>query len=171
MSFSKLQASFSSNFAWHFTVMKDYSSVLFLGQALYTFRKRNQWMCKFLRLLSARIKIHQVLVIFKTTNCFFFKFCITLHCHEIQLPCTFLAEISYNFNKRSLSKYKFGETLCEQLKEKEPPQVQVWWNFAWVVEYMKFWTLMGSFCPNQINFQLKTYRRVISYHTEEWFKV
>ena len=31
-------------------------------------------------------------------------------------------------------------------------------------------TLMGSFCPNHIKIQMKKYRSVISYDTEEWRK-
>ena len=95
-----------------------------------------------MRLLSARIKIHQILVSFETTNQFFFKFCINLQCHETQLLCTFLAEILYTFNKRSLSRYKFGE-----------------------IESLKFGTLMGSLRQNNIKFQLKKYWRVNSH---EW---
>ena len=38
-----------------------------------------------------------------------------------QLLCTFLAEVLYTFNKRSLSKYTFGEISCEQSKV---------WDFA-----------------------------------------
>ena len=53
---------------------------------------------------------------------------------------------------------------------KEPIKVQIWWNFTWAVNSMKFCTLMGSFCPNDIKFQLKKYRRIISYDTEEWCK-
>ena len=68
------------------------------------------------------------------------KFCINLQCHETQLLCTFLAENLYTFNKRSLSRYKFGE-----------------------IESLKFGTLMGSLRQNNIKFQLKKYRRVISH--------
>ena len=50
-------------------------------------------------------------------------------------------------------------------------KVQIWWNFTWPAESLKFCTLMGSFCPNQINFQLKKYWRVISHDTKEWCKV
>ena len=93
-----------------------------------------------MRLLSAQMLSAQILVSFETTNQFLFKFCINLQCHEIQLLCTFLAEILYTFNKRSLSRYKFGE-----------------------IESLKFGTLMGSFRQNNIKFQLKKYRRVISH--------
>ena len=50
----------------------------FLGQTLYTLHKRDQSKCKFFRLFSARIKIHQILVIFETKNKFLFKFCTSL---------------------------------------------------------------------------------------------
>ena len=46
----------------------------FLGQTLYTCHKKDQLKCKFFRLLSARIKIHQIFVIFETKNRFLFKF-------------------------------------------------------------------------------------------------
>ena len=61
-----------------------------------------------LRTSSAKVKIHQIPVIFETTNRFFFKFCIALHRHEAELLYIFLAEISYTFNKWSLSKYNFA---------------------------------------------------------------
>ena len=54
---------------------------------------------------------------------------------------------------------------------KEPIKVQIWWNFTWAVESLKFCTLMGSFCPNHVQFQLKKYRRVISHDTEQWCKI
>ena len=93
-----------------------------------------------MRLLSAQIKIHQILVRFETINQFFFTFCINLQCHETQLRCTFLAEILYTFNERTQSRYKFGE-----------------------IEYLKLGTLMGSLRQNNIKFQLKKTRRVISH--------
>ena len=56
-------------------------------------------------------------------------------------------------------------------QQKESIKVQIWWNFTWAVECLKFCTLMGSFCPNHVHFQLKKYRRVISHATEERCKV
>ena len=57
-------------------------------------------------------------------------------------------------------------------QQKEPIKVQIWWNFTWAVKiFLKFCTLMGSFCKNHIKFQLKKYRRVFSHDTEEWCKV
>ena len=112
----------------------------FLDQTLRTFHARNQSKCKFFRLLSAQIKIDQICVSFETTNQFFFKCCVNLQCHETQLFGLVLAEILYTFNKRIQSRYKFGE-----------------------IENLKFGTLMGSLRQNNIKFQLKKYRRVISH--------
>ena len=75
---------------------------------IYTLHKREQWKCKFWRLFSARIKIHQILVNFETTNCFLFKFFINIQCH-VNNSVLFLAELVYTFNKGSLPRHKFGE--------------------------------------------------------------
>ena len=48
---------------------------------------------------------------------------------------------------------------------------EIRWNLTWAVGCLKFCTLMGSFSPNHIKFQLKKYRRIISHDTEEWCKV
>ena len=132
MLFSKPQVSFSSNFASISSFTKD------------TFHGIDQSKCKFLRILSAWIKIHQILLSFETTNQFFFKFCINLQCHETHLLCTFLAKILCTFNERSLRRYKFGE-----------------------IESLKFGTLMSSIRQDNIKFQLKKYKRVISHDTAE----
>ena len=66
MLFSKPQVSFSSNFASLSSVMKDN-----FFRSKTTRKGRSK--CKIVRLLSARIKIHQILVIFET-NQFFFNF-------------------------------------------------------------------------------------------------
>ena len=70
--FSKAQVSFSSNFASLSSIIKDKSSVFFRS----SITGKDQSKCKFLRLLSAWIKIYQILVIFETTNHFSFKFFI-----------------------------------------------------------------------------------------------
>ena len=77
----------------------------FSGQTLYTLHERDQSKWKCVRLLSARIKIHQILVVFETTHRFFWKFYISVQCHETWLLCTFLAaeNFSGNFNRTSLS--------------------------------------------------------------------
>ena len=87
------------------------SSLISLDQTLYSLRERDQPEWRFLQLLSARIDIHQIFVIFKTKNWFFFQFCMTLQCHETSLSAFLLF-----FNKRSLSKYKFGKNSREESK-------------------------------------------------------
>ena len=72
------QVSFSSNFAWLFSVL----FCTFLGQTFYTLYKRDQSKCKFFRVFSTWIKIHQIFVIFETKIGFSFKFCTTLWYHE-----------------------------------------------------------------------------------------
>ena len=106
--------SFSYSFVWLFSVMKDNCLVLVRSNLIY-FVRNGLTKCKSLRLLSAQIKINQILVIFET-NRFFFKFCITLQYHETKLLGTFLAEILYTFNKRILLNYKFVEISREQPK-------------------------------------------------------
>ena len=39
------------------------------------------------------------------------------------------------------------------------------------VESLKYCSLMGSFCPVHIKFQVKNYKRVMCHNTEEWCKV
>ena len=39
------------------------------------------------------------------------------------------------------------------------------------VESLKMCSLMGSFCPVHIKFQVKNYKRVMCHNTEEWCKV
>ena len=81
LSFFKLEVSFSSilndcSVSWNILLCN------FLGQMLYNLNKKAQSKCKCFRLFSARIKIHQILVIFETKNKFLFKFCTTLWYHE-----------------------------------------------------------------------------------------
>ena len=56
-------------------------------------------------------------------------------------------------------------------QQKEPIKVQIWWNFMWAVESLKFCSLMFSFCLSHIKFPLKKYRKVVSHATGEWCKV
>ena len=55
----------------------------FLSQTLYTLLRRSPLKCKFLRLLSVRVKIRQILhVNFEETSQFLIKFCVILLCHN-----------------------------------------------------------------------------------------
>ena len=81
MSFLKAQVSFSSNVASIFSAIKQKSPILFLAQTLK---------CKFLRSLSARVKIRQTPhVSFELKSQFLFKLCIIVHCHDTKLPVNF----------------------------------------------------------------------------------
>ena len=59
-------------------------------------------------LTTARTKINQIpCVIFPTTSQFFFKYCISLQCHDTCFLCNFLAQTLYTWIKRSPLKCKF----------------------------------------------------------------
>ena len=60
MSLLKAQVIFPSHFAPIFSTIKHKSSVLFLAQTLYTLVKSSPLKWKFLRFLSARVKICQI---------------------------------------------------------------------------------------------------------------
>ena len=72
-----------------FLQILHHSSVPWKMTPLYLFRsnvtyfaQKEQIKVKILKILSAQVKTHQILLIFETTNQFFFKFCITLQCHD-----------------------------------------------------------------------------------------
>ena len=71
-----LQVLHDSSVSWKITPL-----YVFRSKVIY-FAQKGLHKCKVLRFFSARIKIHQILVIFETTNQFFFKFYITLQYHE-----------------------------------------------------------------------------------------
>ena len=85
------------NFSCHFSNHKSVSLQIFITiqcherylfctfvvQTLNTLHNRNKSKCKFWRFSSARVKFHQILVIFETADQLFVKFCINLQGHEI----------------------------------------------------------------------------------------
>ena len=117
MSFQKAQVIFSSNLASIFNAIKHNSSVLFLSQTLCTSVKSSTLKYKFLRFSSALMKIFQIShVIFQTTSHFFKKFGVTLQCHEIQLLCSFIAEILYTLVKSNPLKSTFLRLSSARIK-------------------------------------------------------
>ena len=85
---SKCSDEYFSNSSWHFWKQKSvflqilhHSLVSWKITLLDLFRSnisgKDKSKCKFLGLLSARIRIHQILVIFETTDQFCFKFFLT----------------------------------------------------------------------------------------------
>ena len=88
MSFFKQKVSLSSRFRLLFSVMRDNSSTFFQLELYMLLTKVAHQSANFQT--SALIKIYQICHVIFETNCqFFFKLCITLHCHEKQLLCTF----------------------------------------------------------------------------------
>ena len=79
MSFMEPSASFSSNFASLFSVMRRKSSVLFHLNLCMLWTKGPDQSAHF---STAPIKINQIpYVVFEATSQFSFKFCNTLQCH------------------------------------------------------------------------------------------
>ena len=111
-------------------------------------RKQSRW--KFWEFLVLRSKFTKFLSFLKQQISFFSNFASLFSVMRHKLPILFF---SWNFI---------------YIQQKESMKVQIWWNFTWAVESLKFCTFIGSFCPNHIMFQLKKYRAVISHGTEEW---
>ena len=69
-----------------------------------------------LTLSSVLIKICQIShVIFQTTNQFFFEFCMTPQCHELQLLCNFLGQTLHIFHKKYQSKSNFSRHVSARI--------------------------------------------------------
>ena len=89
-------------------------------------------------------------------------------CHFLNNILVFLQILNHSSVSWDISPLYFFSWNFMYFQQKEP---NIWWNFTWALESLKFCTLMGSFCPDSINFQLKKYWRVISHDTEKWCKV
>ena len=71
------QILYPSSVSWKITALYLFSS------KIYTLLIRRLLKWKFLRLLSARVKIRQIPHLnFEMTSQFLFKFCVILHCHD-----------------------------------------------------------------------------------------
>ena len=80
----------------------------FLTEAIYTLLKRSPLKWKFLRLLSAQVKICQIFYVnFEMTSQFVPKLCIPLQVDERLFLCSFLAQTKYTLLNRSPLKWKF----------------------------------------------------------------
>ena len=123
-----------------FLQILHHSSVL--GQTLNTLHNRNQRKCKFMILSSGGVKFYQSLVIAETTDQFFYQI---------------LHQSSWSWDITPL--YFFTEKFI-YFQQKEPVKVQIWWNYTLAVQGLKLCTLMESFCPNQVHFQLKRHKEL-----------
>ena len=114
---------FSCPFPNHKSVFLEISHDSYNSSVLFSFKHyilctngTNQSKYKFFRLFSARIKIHQVLVIFEKKTSFSSNFALLFDIMRHNSSILYLSETLYTFSKSSLSKYKFGEISPEQLK-------------------------------------------------------
>ena len=111
MSILKRQVNSSSDFSSFFSAITRNSSCIFY------FRQKDPMKVPILTLSSVVMKICQIPhVIFQTTSHFFFKFCMTPQCHELQLLCTFLGQTLYTLHKKDQSKCKFFRLLSARIK-------------------------------------------------------
>ena len=94
MSILKQQVNSSSDFLSFLSAI-TYKSSVSCSSCIFFFGQRDPMKIPILTLSSVLFRICQIPhVIFQTTCQLFFKFSMTLHCHEIQLLCTFLAQTS-----------------------------------------------------------------------------
>ena len=100
-------------------------------------------------------------------------------CHFPNHKSVFLQILHHSSLSWKTTHLYFFRSNQTQFAQKEPIKVenlrilsaQTKFTKNLAVESLKFCILMGFFCPNNIKFQLKKYRRVISHDTEEWCKV
>ena len=90
----------------------------------FYFRQKDPMKVPILTLSRVSMKICKIPdVIFQTTSHFFFKFCMTPQCHELQLLCTFLGETLYTLHKKDQSKCKCFGLLSSPIKIYQIPVI------------------------------------------------
>ena len=105
---------------WHITPL------LILRSYIFYFGQNDPIKIPILTISNALVKICQIThVIFQATSQFFFKSCITLHCHERWPVSTFLAQAIYTLLKRRLIKWKFLRLLSAQVTICQIPYVNL----------------------------------------------
>ena len=158
MSFSKPQVSFSWNFAWLFSVMKDNSSVRFWSNVIYFARK-------------GPIKVQ----IFETFECSDQN--SPNSCHFWNNKLVFLQILHHSSVSWDITPLYFFSWNFIYFQQKKPIKVKIWWNFTWVVESLKFCSLMASFCKNKVSANkvqksdLSWHWRVMQNLKKNWFVV
>ena len=178
VSYLRLQVSFSLNFAAHFSIMRDNSSVLFLVETTW-FGQKAPIKVQDFRLLTAHIKFHQICTLIDS---FCWKY--------IKIVSHYPGHWSKIWRKTDLLFQKwqeFGEFWLKHLKVSKIctfigsycAKYLVIWKMTWgiwqiftrALESVKIGTLMGSFCPKWKMYELKMYRGVICHDNEEWCKI
>ena len=95
-----------------FSFIKDYSSVLFLAQTIYTLLKRSPLKLKFLRFWSSLVKFCQIhYANFERTSRFLPNFCIFLQFHKRLFLCNFFSSNNIYFAQKDPDKMKIFEIL------------------------------------------------------------
>ena len=103
----------------------------FLSQTLYTLHKREQSNCKLLRLLSAQIKIHQILLILETN--FFFNFWITFLSKSYDRIAKKVWKIYLSWHLRVM------QSLIKNWLVVSSMSSRIWWNFTQPLKSLKVW--------------------------------
>ena len=187
----KLQVDSSTNFVSLFSFMKDYSSLFFLAQIIYTLLKRTSLKWKFLRLLRARVKCCQIpYANFQTTSRFLSKFCIPFQFHERLFLSTFLAQTIYTLLKMSSLNWNFWDFrvlgsnfvqfLMPILKRQIPLSILYPFSVSWAITPLYFFSSSNIYFAQRKLIKMKFLRlssaRVnfcqISYanfETKNWF--
>ena len=94
-------------FVSFFSSIKDYSSVIFFAQKIYTLLKRSPLKWKFLRFWSPWVKFCQIhYANFETTSRFLSNFCIFLQFHKRLFLCNFLSSNNIYFAQKQPVKRK-----------------------------------------------------------------
>ena len=135
-------SSFSSSFFIFHCVITHNFSVRFL---LWT---KGSHKIIILTLSSVLIKICQILhVVSQTTSLFFFKFCMTVQCHEIPLPCTFYVKYYILCTKATSQSARFLVFLVPRSKFTKflsflKHKIEFSSNFMWLFSIMRHsWSL------------------------------
>ena len=144
MSFSISPVSFSSNITSFFSVMKDTP-------------------LSFLRSNTIKVQIFET---FRCSGQNSSNSCHLWNNKSVLLQILHHSLVSWDITPLDVFSWNFI-----YFQQKVPIKVQIWWNFTWAIKSLKFCTLMGSFCPNHVQDQLKNYRRDISHDTEKLCKV
>ena len=99
--------------------------------------------------------------------------CSTNKSEKLNIDGLFLSK-AYNISARQSSEGLCVMTLKGDAKFKgkmtcglKNDARNIWLNFIWAVENQKICTLIGSFCLKYIKIQMKKYKRVMFYGTEE----
>ena len=116
MSILKRQVSSSSVFVSFFIVMKHNYTVNLKLIHFLLWTKGSYQSSNFDTFEYSGENLQNLSLFSKQQVSFFFKFCITLQCHERQLLRTFLAQAIHNLLKRSPLKWKSLRLLSTQAK-------------------------------------------------------